>query len=90
MLRTYEGLLEGATGVLNPGECVNLKTMVDAVTCNGAYTLRMDDETGRIEAGKLADLVVIDKNLFEMQPEDIHKTDVLMTISEGEIIYEKE
>lgn len=90
MLRTYEGLLEGATGVLNPGECVNLKTMVDAVTCNGAYTLRMDDETGCIEAGKLADLVVIDKNLFEMQPEDIHKTEVLMTISEGEIIYEKE
>ena len=46
----------------------------------------MDDQLGSIEVGKLADLVVLDRNLFEIDRYEIHTVRPEAVIMEGEII----
>ena len=47
-----------------------------AYAINAAYQLHQEDRTGSIEPGKLADLIVIDRNLFETPTESISETGV--------------
>ena len=49
----------------------------------------MEHDIGSIEVGKLADLIVLEKNLFEVAPQDIHKTKVLMTVMNGKVTHEE-
>ncbi len=44
--------------------------------------------TGSIEIGKAADIIVVDQNIFKIPITDVHKTKVLMTIIEGETVYQ--
>jgi predicted amidohydrolase YtcJ len=48
----------------------------------------MEDEIGSLEVGKKADLVVLDRNLFETDPYEIHQTEVLMTVMDGDVVFE--
>jgi len=73
--------------VLTESERVDIATMVDAYTINGAYVMGLDDKQGSIEVGKRADFVVLDQNLFEIPSSDISKTEVVMTMFEGEVVY---
>ncbi|HDR5354154.1 TPA: amidohydrolase [Bacillus thuringiensis] len=75
---------------LNPAERVSLSDMIKSYTINGAYANFTDHETGSIKVGKKADLVVLDKNLFEMPVYNIYKTKVLLTLLEGNEIYRHE
>ena len=59
-----------------------------AVTLNAAYTLRQERETGSLETGKLADLIVLDRNFMEVPAEDIANTKVLQTMVGGKIVYD--
>ena len=59
-----------------------------AITMDAAYTLRMEKEIGSLEVGKLADLIVLDRNFFDIQPEDIAHIKVLQTMVGGKIVYE--
>jgi predicted amidohydrolase YtcJ len=61
--------------------------MIAMYTIDAAYANRLDRETGSIEVGKLADLVVLDRNLFEVRPRDIHTVKVLRTLLEGRTVY---
>jgi predicted amidohydrolase YtcJ len=80
--------LEDSTGTSwLPQERVDLATMIAGYTINGAYLNFEEKETGSIEVGKAADLVVLDRNLFEVPPKDIHKVCVLLTLLEGKIVY---
>jgi hypothetical protein len=47
----------------------------------------MEDEIGSIEVGKMADIVVLDQNIFDVEPYSIHKTNVVMTLLNGEVVY---
>ncbi|WP_423747780.1 amidohydrolase [Bacillus cereus] len=76
--------------VLNPTERVSLTDMIKSYTINGAYANFTDHETGSIKVGKKADLVVIDKNLFEVPVHSIHKVQILLTMLEGKEIYRHE
>lgn len=58
-----------------------------AITMNSAYALHQDDETGSIELGKLADLIVLDRNVLAVPAEDIAHTRVLLTMVGGAIVY---
>jgi hypothetical protein len=69
-------------------ERVTLDEALRASTMGPAYQLGMDREIGSIEVGKLADLVVLDKNLFEVAAHDIHKTKVVMTVMNGQVRHE--
>ena len=72
---------------LNPEEGLDLETMLAAYTINGAYFMQQEDVTGSIEVGKYADLVVLDQNLFEIPVHEISDTKVLLTLLEGEVVY---
>lgn len=66
-------------------ERISLEEALRAATMGPAYQLGLDQKVGSIEVGKLADLVVLEKNLFEVAPHDIHKTRVVMTLMNGEV-----
>tara|TARA_R110002096_G_C14661942_1_gene728483 strand:- start:10032 stop:11756 length:1725 start_codon:yes stop_codon:yes gene_type:complete len=74
---------------LKESERVDLETIIRAYTINGAYTMGLDDKQGTIKVGKRADLVVLNKNLFDIPTYDISDTFVTMTIFDGETVYEK-
>ena len=61
--------------------------MIEASTLNGAYANYLDKDLSSIEVGKSADLVVLDKNLFEIDIEEIPRTQVVMTFFEGQRVY---
>ena len=75
--------------VLNENERVDLATMIDAYTINGAYTMKLDDRQGSIEVGKRADLVVVNRNLFELDPYEISDAYVTMTFFDGRTVYQR-
>lgn len=70
-------------------EKVTLEDMLQSYTRNGAIANFLEDEIGTLEVGKKADMVILDKNLFEISPYDIVKTEEIMTIFDGRIVYEK-
>jgi len=73
--------------VLNEGERVSVATMIDAYTINAAWLMHQEDQTGSIEAGKRADIVVLDRNLLEIPATEINEVQVVMTLLGGEVIY---
>lgn len=74
--------------VFLPEERLPLSTALHAATMGSAYVNHMEQETGSIEPGKLADLVVLDRDLFAAPSEEIHTARVLLTLVEGERVYE--
>ncbi|MYM33722.1 amidohydrolase family protein [Duganella sp. FT94W] len=58
-----------------------------AITLNAAYTLRQEQDTGSLEVGKLADMIVLDRNFFTIPEEDIANIKVLETVVGGKIVY---
>jgi predicted amidohydrolase YtcJ len=63
--------------------------MLAAYTRNAAYLMHQEADTGTLEAGKLADLVVLNANLFEIEPSAINDTRVLATYLAGRLVYEQ-
>jgi hypothetical protein len=61
-----------------------------AVTLNAAYTLRQETRLGSLEVGKLADLVVLDRNPLTVAEEDLASIQVLQTVVGGKVVYEAE
>ena len=86
----YERELQGPDDerfLLGAHERLTLKQMIEAYTINGAYELFREDEIGSIEPGKKADLIVIDKDIFNIDVLDIHNIVVEQTIFNGNIVY---
>ena len=73
--------------VLGPEERVSLEQMLASFTRNGAFAARLEDRIGSLEAGKVADVVVLDRNLFEVAPDQVGEAKVLLTLFEGREIY---
>jgi len=63
-------------------------TVLRAATINAAYELHEDDVTGSLEVGKLADLIVLDRNPLTIEAEVIAKTQVLQTLVGGIVVYQ--
>ncbi len=74
--------------VLNEAERVDLATMIRAYTINGAYLQKLEEQQGSIEPGKRADLVVLDRNLFDIPPSKINEARVTMTIFDGRTVFD--
>ena len=60
--------------------------MLHGYTIHGAYQLRMEDEIGSIETGKRADFVVLDEDLFAIDPERIHAIVPSAVVMDGAIV----
>lgn len=64
-----------------------LEAAIDAYTINAAKSLGIDHITGTIAIGKSADLVLLDKDIRKLAPEDMAKARVVMTMLQGEIVF---
>jgi len=71
------------------GGGLSLEETLRMYTIDGAYQMQQEDITGSLEVGKRADLVVLDKNLFEIEVEDIHRVRVLLTVLNGGTVYRR-
>jgi hypothetical protein len=73
--------------VFVPEERINLHDALAAFTINAAYLNHLEARTGSLEVGKLADLIVLDRNLFEIEPAEISQARVLLTLIGGEPVH---
>lgn len=72
---------------LNPSERISILDAIKMFTINAAYILGKEDQVGSLEIGKKADFIVLDKNIFEKEPLDIHEINVIQTYFNGELVY---
>jgi len=72
---------------LNLGQAITLQQAIRGYTLEAAYQLQHEDKTGSIEVGKLADLVVLDKNLFAIEPSEINEASVVLTLFGGKPVF---
>lgn len=69
-----------------PAQKITVEEALRAYTSGGAYASFDESRKGSLTAGKLADLVIIDRNLFEIPPEQIRAAKVLTTVVGGKIV----
>jgi hypothetical protein len=71
-----------------PQQKLQISDAVYAYTMGGAYVMHRENEEGSIEAGKLADLILVSQNIFEVEPHKIAETRVVMTMVGGKIVFQ--
>jgi predicted amidohydrolase YtcJ len=81
-----EGWPEGGW---HPGQRMTIEEVLKGFTIYAAYAAFAEDETGSIEAGKLADFTVIDRDPFAVPPEEILGTRVVYTVVGGQFAYSR-
>jgi predicted amidohydrolase YtcJ len=74
---------------LLPEQSLTLQDMVDAYTINAAFAMKQERTTGSIETGKRGDFIVIDRDIFSIDPFTLHDTQVLATYLDGHEVYAK-
>jgi predicted amidohydrolase YtcJ len=77
----------GGEVVWNAEERISLSEALKAYTYGSAFGTFREHELGTLEVGKLADIVVLDQNLFDITPKDIVQAKVQLTISDGKIVF---
>ena len=96
-LNPWEGLQMAVTrqttegkpnGGWMPEQRVTLAQAVEAYTLGAAYAGRREKTEGSIESGKLADLIIVSQNIFEIDPHTIAQTKVEKTIVGGKVVYQ--
>ncbi|MCM3240411.1 amidohydrolase [Heyndrickxia oleronia] len=75
--------------VWHPHERISLAEALKAYTVGSAYSTFREHELGTLEVGKLADIVVLERNLFEIPVEEIPDTKVQLTISDGKVVFDQ-
>jgi len=75
--------------VVSPEECIGVMDAVRLYTWNGAYIGKEEEIKGSIEPGKLADMIVIDRDILSVPHEEIKHIQVLTTIADGKIVYQR-
>jgi predicted amidohydrolase YtcJ len=71
-----------------PEQKLGLPDAVYAYTMGGAFAMRREKDEGSIEAGKLADLIILSQNIFEVDPHKIAETKPVLTMVGGRVVFE--
>ena len=71
-----------------PEQKISVEEAVRAYTVGSAFAEFQEKEKGTIAPGKLADLVIVSRDIFQIDPNEIEKTRVVMTIMDGRVVYE--
>jgi len=79
---------KGPEGVLNAAECMPREAMLYAYTRNSAMAMNQLDKIGSIAPGKQADLVLVDRDVLTISPEEFRDSKVLWTMVGGKTVYE--
>jgi predicted amidohydrolase YtcJ len=77
------------SGALNPGQALTLPEAISAFTTNPAEAMGLGDVVGRLTVGHAADFIVLDRNLFEIDVAEVHRTQVLRTYFAGTVVHER-
>jgi len=78
----------GAAVLAPADQKLTVAEAVHANTLGAAYQIRLDDRVGSVEVGKLADLIVLDTNILEVDPHEISSANITMTLMNGQIRHE--
>ncbi len=84
---TRQGIEEPKRAPMVPEEAIDLATALAGYTIGSAYANNLEKDTGSIEVGKAADLIVLSNNLFDVPAAEIAKQKVLLTLLEGEPVF---
>jgi predicted amidohydrolase YtcJ len=71
-----------------PQQRLSLEDTIRAYTLGAAFAGHREKTEGSVETGKLADMIILDRDLFQIEPTDIRNTEVLLTIVGGKVVYE--
>ncbi|WP_459129313.1 amidohydrolase [Guggenheimella bovis] len=71
----------------NPEECVDIYDAIDSYTIEGARAMFKENELGRIKEGYCADLIVVDRDVFTIDPMDLRNVKPLLSMVNGEILF---
>ena len=74
---------------VNEANVLTLVELLRAWTAGGAYDLMREDELGTLEVGKLADICVLDRDVFDIDYRDARDLSVDMTMSDGQIVFDR-
>jgi len=77
-------------GVLHPEEALTREQAIRFYTANNAWLLFRESEIGSLEAGKLADFIVVDRDLLTCPVDDIRSAQVLRTYLNGKLVFKSE
>jgi hypothetical protein len=84
---TRQNLQGKPVGGWLPEQRVSLEQAIEAYTLGAAFAGHRETTEGSIEKGKLADLIMLDRDLFTIAPGTIHETQVLLTMVGGKVVY---
>lgn len=76
------------TWLLGPEERASLDNMIRSYTSNSAYAVFLEDSVGTLEAGKYADLVILEKDLYDTDPLEIDSVRIMATMFNGQVVFE--
>jgi hypothetical protein len=77
-------------GRLSEDKGLSRHEVLRAITMNSSYELHQDQSTGSLEVGKLADLIVIDRNFFDIPADAIADIKVLQTVVGGRVVFQSD
>jgi predicted amidohydrolase YtcJ len=81
--------MSGSGRVIGPDERITPYQALRAVTATAAYQLKEEKTKGTLEVGKLADLVILEKNPLAVEPTTIKDIAVVETIKEGKTVWRR-
>jgi predicted amidohydrolase YtcJ len=73
---------------INPGQQITREQALRAYTRENAWYLNREHELGSIEAGKLGDLVVLDRDYFSVSDADMRRTRSILTVVDGKVVHD--
>lgn len=76
-------------GGWNAKERISVAKAIREYTSGSAYGVFREHELGTIEVGKLADVIVLDRNLLDIPVETIRETKVVLTVMDGQVVYRR-
>ena len=71
-----------------PQQRLSLEDTIHGYTLGAAFAGRREKTEGSLEPGKLADFILLDRDLFKIEPSEIDKTEVLLTVVGGKVVYQ--
>jgi hypothetical protein len=80
------GKYPGSVGAV---EAIDLKSALNIFVTNGARAMNMENVTGRLSSGMSADFILLDRDIFQIEPGKISETEVEITVFEGQIVHRK-
>jgi predicted amidohydrolase YtcJ len=87
-MNPYLNIMLASTHPNRPSEALSREQAVIAYTLTSAYAEFTEKDKGSLESGKLADLTVLSQDIFSVPPQELPKTESILTMVGGKIVYD--